>query len=123
MNETKVFAFHSVLLFPLFFTIQELDGKPVTTGEGKSSLINISLNGLKLSTPLNIPDSRPPVKISVRFTINETQFIVPGEIVWKNKRLDDYFYGIHFHIEEKQQVKLLEELKSYIKGKNEKRGT
>lgn len=113
-KESFRFSFGTPL--PSFFTIQELDGKPITTGEGAANLINISLSGLKLSSPLNIPDSRPPVKVSVRFTINETQFIVLGEIVWKNKRLDDYYYGIHFHIEEKQQDKLLEELKTYIKG-------
>lgn len=112
-KESFRFSFGKPL--PSFFTIQELNGKPINTAEGKATLINISLSGLKLSTSLNIPDSRPPVKISVRFTINKTEFIVPGEIVWKNKRLNDYQYGIHFYIKEKEQEKLMEELKLYIK--------
>jgi hypothetical protein len=110
-DESFRFAFGNPL--PAFFSIMEVDQKQVELPEGKAVLMDLSLNGMKLSTPLDIPAEGKTVTLRIRFTLNDTHFTTNGKIVWKEKKLDIYHYGIQSQMEESQQEKLMEEIKVY----------
>lgn len=62
---------------------------------GKSAFIqieNISLNGLRLSTPLNFPVA-PELVLSIEFHLFGIENHISGSIVWKRKVNNDYTYG------------------------------
>jgi len=80
-------------------------------------MMDISPNGLKLNTPLNIPISKlGQVKISVRFQLNETMFQVHGMIIWREDKYNHFLYGVHFSIDERVQEDLIRNIKSYVKS-------
>lgn len=109
------FSFHNPI--PALFTIEELNGNVVKSSEGEAKLMDLSPNGMKLNTTLDIPVSkRNRVKVSVRFNLNDTTYQVHGEIVWREERFNHFFYGIHFVMDNKEQTNLVESLKCYVKS-------
>lgn len=109
-EESFRFSFGKPML--AFFTIDEINGNAVETSEGTAKLIDVSPNGLKLCTSLDIPFSHQnPSKVSIRFLLIEIEYKLHGEIVWKDKHDENYFYGIHFSIEENMQQKLISDIK------------
>ncbi|MBT2693633.1 PilZ domain-containing protein [Bacillus sp. ISL-55] len=112
-GESFRFAFGSPL--PAYFSIVKIDQELMDTSEGSAFLVDISPNGMKLSTSLDVPITDKTVFLGIRFTLNDTHFVTQGEILWKKQQYKDFHYGIQAHFEEGQQEKLIEELKIFAK--------
>ncbi|MGM8365854.1 PilZ domain-containing protein [Virgibacillus sp. W0181] len=101
------------------FQIGEIDGRKTTTSEGEATIINISQEGLKLNTKLNIPETeRRAILLLISFKLNEEEFHVQGRIVWKKEHYDkvDYVdYGIDLIMDDDKKEKLVKQLKLYVK--------
>ncbi|WP_071395670.1 PilZ domain-containing protein [Bacillus tuaregi] len=102
---------------PVLFTIKEVDGNKVESSEGMATMMDISPNGLKLNTALNIPISKPnQIKVSVRFQLNDTLFQVNGMVIWREEKYNHFLYGVQFSIDDQEQEELINHLKSYVKS-------
>lgn len=112
-NEGFRFSFSKPI--PVFFTIEEESHDQ--TSENEARLMDLSPNGMKINTSLNIPiQNAAQVKVSVRFSLNNTTFQVHGKIIWKKKILDRYFYGIYIYIGKKEQEDMIDNLKVFVKS-------
>lgn len=102
---------------PAYFRIIKIDGKLVNTSEGEAKIINISPEGIKLSSKLNIPkiDNRF-IKIFVRFNLNQKGFEFKGDIIWKKKKGASCDYGIDMDVDEEERTELIKQLKIYSKN-------
>jgi hypothetical protein len=97
-----------------FFSIAEVKGKSVVTPEGKAKVIDLSPNGMRLNSSLDIPvSSQDQVKIQIRFSLNDSEYRIVGDIVWRKKDFDSFFYGIHFKVDQSVKEELIEELKAF----------
>ncbi|SOC05979.1 PilZ domain-containing protein [Ureibacillus xyleni] len=108
------------------FHIIKLDDKPVTSSPGKAKILDVSPEGLRISSELNIPDiTSKTITLTIAFTINDTSFNLDGIIVWKKMIGNITSYGIKLDLKEQHvKVKLIEELKVYSKKhiNNNKKG-
>jgi hypothetical protein len=99
------------------FSIAEVNGIAVNTHEGDARLVDLSPNGIKLESDLDIPiKGDDQVKISVRFNINESEFILGGKLIWVKKIENGFFYGIQLDVEENLHVEIIKELKDFSKA-------
>ncbi|WP_106496745.1 PilZ domain-containing protein [Lentibacillus sp. Marseille-P4043] len=99
-----------------FFTIEEVNGNSVESSEGEASIIDLSLNGMKLATTLEM-SNRNDIKVLIRFMLNDNEYLVQGEIIWSKAHLDEYNYGIQFALDEQVQDNLIDDLKELGKSK------
>lgn len=97
------------------FKIIKIDDAKVDTEFGKGQIIDISPNGLKMITPLNLSPTLKKVEIQVHFSIDEHPFITAGVIQWQNKEwsLSGYSYGIKLFCSEELTSKIIEGLKKH----------
>ncbi|MEN2768415.1 PilZ domain-containing protein [Ornithinibacillus xuwenensis] len=108
----EAFRFEFGEPLPIVFTIEEMNGSHVETSDGKASLLDISLRGMKICTSLSIPiDRQSNVKVSIQFQLNHNNYTIQGIIVWKKQRFTEYFYGIQFTTSSETQDALLDDLK------------
>lgn len=99
-----------------FFKIIKLDDRDVNSSEGKAEIINISQDGMKMMTDLNIPDvTSKKIGLLIRFVMNESELNYRGEIVWKKEKVKKTEYGIHMYLNEDEREELIEQLKIYAK--------
>jgi hypothetical protein len=106
---------------PTFFSITEVKGKPVVTPEGEAKVIDLSPNGMKLNSSLDIPVSaQDQVKVLVRFSLNENEYRILSDVVWRKTDGNSFFYGIHFNVDQSVTEELIEEIKvfSRVKSRN-----
>ncbi|MBP1934080.1 PilZ domain-containing protein [Ammoniphilus resinae] len=92
------------------FKIIQLEGKPVQTSEGIAKIIDLSPHGMKLETSLNMPTSRE-LELAFEFTLNQTSFILEGEILWHKGNQ----YGLRLDIKKSTEEQLVKEIKFYAK--------
>ncbi|MBN9655029.1 PilZ domain-containing protein [Halobacillus sp. GSS1] len=96
-----------------FFRIHRIGKKEVHTSKGEAHIIDISPQGMKLSTNLDLPhQDGHEVKLSISFYLNSQHFLLPGTIVWK-KKIAQFNYGIYMDLDEAESKALVEALKSY----------
>ena len=108
------FSFGTPIL--AFFTIEELNGKKIGTSEGEARVLDLSPNGMKFASQLDIPKSNQnDVKITVRFTLHESEHHIQGQIIWKQKAVDGFFYGMQFSINEEDKEIMIKDLKHFAK--------
>ncbi|WP_026692221.1 PilZ domain-containing protein [Peribacillus kribbensis] len=85
---------------------------------GALEILDISPNGLKFSSTLNLPLDEN-IQILVHFTLNSTLLELPGSIVWKKIHLGRWHYGFMVQgpesLKEKIRQQIISELKLYIK--------
>jgi len=113
-NESFRFSFRHPL--KARFSIDELNGKKVESGEGEIQIMDLSPSGTKIRTDLNLPMSEdPPVKIVVHFELNEEEYNFKGKIVWKKMHLNSFLYGVHFLINDDMHEEIIKQLKKYVK--------
>jgi hypothetical protein len=113
-EEAFRFAFEDPI--SVFFSITEVNGISVTTSEGEAKLIDLSLSGMKLSSTLDIPISNQnQVKVYVRFPLNESAYMIKGNIIWRKEKSNSFYYGIQFYADENVQEELMKELKLYAR--------
>lgn len=103
-----------------FFRINELNGKHVDSSEGQAKMIDLSMRGMKIATPLDIRISRENhVGVFIHFTLNGHEYMVQGDIIWKKVHADEYYYGIHFEMDNDMQGTLVADLKAMRKVMSE----
>lgn len=102
---------------PALFTIRQVDGKDVLTSKGEASIINLSPQGLMMSSTLNIPiKSEKTIHLSIAFQLNNTKLQHTGTVTWKKEKYNRNEYGIKLLIDEMEQREIIEELKKYAKA-------
>ncbi|WP_196493810.1 PilZ domain-containing protein [Ornithinibacillus caprae] len=95
----------------IVFTIEQLNGKSVTSSDGEAKMLDISLNGMKILTSLNIPVYGNDVWVSISFSLNNSTYKIRGTLVWVEKNFDEYVYGVHCENDPELQDDLLNDLK------------
>lgn len=98
------------------FRIIKVEGKERVSNLGDAHIFDISEGGLKLITPFNLPLEKKQIEIEVDLTLNKTNLLLTGILVWKKEYKNDYSYGIHFTIDEQLQKQLIQELKIFSRG-------
>ncbi|WP_409294560.1 PilZ domain-containing protein [Peribacillus sp. SCS-26] len=71
---------------PGTFTISRNSSK-----KGKLDIVDISPNGLKFQTDLDLPDK--DLELTVSFQLNESMLVMHGTTVWKKRHFGKYLYG------------------------------
>jgi len=92
------------------FKIIKLDGTLVQTSEGTAKIIDLSPHGMKLETSLNMPTNRA-LELAFEFKLNQTPFILQGEIIWHRGNQ----YGLRLDIKKSTEEELIKEIKFYAK--------
>lgn len=101
---------------PALFQIQKIDEDSVTTSKGEARIIDISPEGIKLSSKLNIPHiDDKSIQLSISFDLNGENIHFEGAIVWKKEVADANEYGIDLVIEDTAKRNLIEQLKIHSK--------
>ncbi|WP_217587286.1 PilZ domain-containing protein [Lentibacillus saliphilus] len=101
------------------FRIDHVNDKKVASSLGDAKMLDISLQGMKLATALDMVTTQNDITIVVDFKIHENRYELPGQIVWKKKQYDTYHYGIQFELEDKTEHTLLRDLKDFAKRRIE----
>ncbi|WP_444685176.1 PilZ domain-containing protein [Alkalicoccus luteus] len=94
------------------FFISGIKGKTLQSKPGKGVLLNLSAGGLRLRTPLDLPDE---TMLAFTFTIADTELQPIGQVVWKRKELGEYIYGVDFD-ETTDGNAVVKALKAYAKA-------
>lgn len=99
------------------FKIARIDGKIATSSEGPALIIDLSPNGLKFSSPLNIPIEEKQFLFEVYFNINDYKTLVLlAEPKWKKRISPSLFtYGLIGLDSEETKKEIITELKEYAK--------
>jgi hypothetical protein len=95
------------------FKIVGINGTNVDTQEGEIRILDISLEGMKIETHLDIP-LNAEITVFIIFEIID-EIGLPGQIVWKDT-FDDgnrLQYGLSLHTSEQEKAALIENLKTY----------
>ncbi|SHF86883.1 PilZ domain-containing protein [Ornithinibacillus halophilus] len=108
-NEAFRFEFGEPV--PVIFSIRAINGKEVESSDGEAEMLDLSLNGMKIATSLEIPVDRNQVQVTTAFKIVNREYKINGELVWIDKVFDKYHYGVHFNLNESTQENLLDDLK------------
>ncbi|EKN68374.1 PilZ domain-containing protein [Schinkia azotoformans MEV2011] len=97
------------------FKIIKIDDSEVNTEFGSGQIIDISPNGLKMISSLNVSPTLKKVEIEVHFPIDEQAFITPGIILWQKKEwsLNVYSYGIKLLCSEEITASIVTGLKKH----------
>ena len=98
------------------FSIIRFANKSIESGKGQGKIIDISPNGCKLSSKLNIPVENE-VTIKIRFKINNELIEAVAVLIWK--RMDKhslYIYGVKFVNTKEIEDLITNELKIFFKS-------
>ncbi len=107
------------------FKIIKIDDLEVDTEFGSGQIIDISPNGLKMISPLNVSPTLKKVEIEVHFSIDEQTFVTPGLIQWQKKEwsLMGYSYGIKLVCNEEITASIVRGLKKHAENTMKSRKT
>lgn len=98
------------------FSIIRRNGKQVQSRSGSVTVIDISPNGLRFQSPLELPiETNQKIEINVSFTINSTKLSYNGTILWKRPVQESFQYGILLENEEDERQGIIDEIKLYQK--------
>ena len=102
---------------PALFKIISINGREVNSAPGKAAIVDISPEGIRMTSELNIPDikSNHPI-LSISFSINEQSFNLNGSIMWEKEWKNTTEYGINLLVEESVKNDIVGELKIYSKN-------
>ncbi|HHW37056.1 MAG TPA: PilZ domain-containing protein [Bacillales bacterium] len=97
------------------FKIIKIDDSEIDTEFGFGQIVDISPNGLKMISSLNLSPTFKKIEIQVHFLIDEQAFITPGIIQWQKKEwsLNVYSYGIKLVSSEETAANIVAGLKKH----------
>lgn len=103
-------------------TIPEINEKCGEIREGDIQVYNISPKGCSFSTSLKLPPTKD-YTVQIDLIINQNDMELPGYIVWRKYRDNDYIYG--FQLVENKEINtwITEEIKIFSKKTNSKSST
>lgn len=104
------------------FKIARINGKIGSSNEGIAFILDLSPNGLKITSPLDIPIEEKQFIFEVSFILNHKTIVMLAEPKWK-KRLSptSFTYGLVGLDSEETKKVIIEELKEYAKGLHQKK--
>lgn len=77
------------------FYLSRLRGKNSQSSRGKGVIKNISPGGLRLVTTFDLPKG-DELEITFEFSIANHTIQPIGYIVWKEKKINSFLYGVNF---------------------------
>lgn len=98
------------------FKITRIDGAKGSSKEGQAFIMDLSPNGMKFSSPLDIPIDEKQFLFEVSFILNDKTVMMLVQPKWK-KRLSptSFAYGLVGFDNEETRKEIIEELKEYTK--------
>lgn len=100
------------------FNIALADHPDSTSHFGNAEIHNISPHGLMFKSTLNIPKVWDRIRVNIKFTIMEMEFLVSGHFRWKEIAGGSYLYGIHLENDDELQQKIINQLKKFSRKKH-----
>ncbi|WP_156288907.1 PilZ domain-containing protein [Oceanobacillus salinisoli] len=103
---------------PASFKILKIENKMIDSSKGEAKIIDVSPEGAKLNSELELPSK--PVQITITFKLNGKEFNVIGNVMWKKPVGVTFDYGIQLEIDEDHRRELIEHLKLFSKNAMDK---
>ncbi|WP_240376748.1 PilZ domain-containing protein [Bacillus piscicola] len=94
------------------FTILKLKGQDVEHKTGKLHIIDMSLKGAKVVSPLNLPADG--TELLLEFVLDKNPVSAIGELVWKKGSYQRFTYGVKLNPDTYSDRQLFTELKQYV---------
>ena len=101
---------------PTTFSFQQIDSKEFNSNPGMAKLIDISPNGCKIFTPLEIPSTTHEVNLTLNFTLGSKEFVSSGTIIWRKTFGKNFYYGLKTMMTKEEKDELLVQLKELVKN-------
>ena len=84
-------------------TILTINAKEVTKGFSPICIEDIGVGGVRFKSKLNIP-MNDTVTFGIKFSIYDTEYLLPASIVWKNELKTGYIeYGCKFEMKDTER--------------------
>ncbi|OIK14475.1 PilZ domain-containing protein [Bacillus sp. MUM 13] len=116
-NREESFRFNFNPPFPGYFTITKMKGLEGMSKMGKMEILDLSPGGVKFQSLLELPVNQDTA-FSLSFTLNEeNELILPGSIIWKQKKLNHYHYGFDIAEDAEKKDMIIQELKKFRKSR------
>ncbi|MBS4218940.1 PilZ domain-containing protein [Bacillus sp. FJAT-49711] len=117
-NRHEAFRYNFSPPLPCQFNIA-IENEPDKVSQfGNAEIHNISPHGLMFSTELNIPQNRDMIRVSVKLTLEEMDFLVSGHFRWKEKHIGECMYGVLLENNEEMEQRIINQLKILSKRKH-----
>ena len=101
-----------------FKLLIERNGGLIGTKNSKASVLDLSPNGLRLMTSLDLPVEHINYLLEVELELNDRLVVLIGKPVWKRKQFNNFLYGIEAVEDKKTKEVIIQELKQYVKKQN-----
>lgn len=79
--------------------------------------MDLSFNGLKLYSKLELHNDKRNIVIQVNVQLNNYPIDLTGEVIWKKQKIHGFLYGIRF-LDENEEFRIKRELKKYVNMKS-----
>ncbi|HLR51383.1 MAG TPA: PilZ domain-containing protein [Candidatus Avamphibacillus sp.] len=101
---------------PALFQIKRIDDTPIETSQGEAKLVDISPEGARLDSELNIPETDyKTIELAISFNLNGQDLEFNGVIVRHKERITTNEYGIEFLVDKEEKELLIKQLKVHSK--------
>lgn len=85
---------------------------------GIAEIHNISPHGLMFKSELNIPKGWDMIRVNIKFTLMDMEFLVSGHFRWKEISSGSHLYGVHLENDDELQQKIISQLKKLSRKKH-----
>lgn len=96
------------------FQITRIDRFDVESSFRELRILEISLNGAKISTKYDLQIECRKIEITLHFQIVTMPWSIPGILVYEQPSSDDFIYGVHLHTSDTISNQLTNELKVFV---------
>jgi len=93
------------------FKLAKINGHEVESNVGSVEIIDLSLNGAKISTEYDLQIQEADVEITLQFMIMDHPFEIQGKVVHEESLYNKYTYGVHLNTDETTREEITEKLK------------
>ncbi|MFD2443321.1 PilZ domain-containing protein [Bacillus sp. CGMCC 1.16607] len=82
---------------------------------GRADILDVSPNGVRFKTDLNLPVNEKNFLIEMSFSINKKQIRLIGDLIWKKTFHSYYIYGLVGRDDAETKLEIIEELKGFAR--------
>ncbi|WP_449621428.1 PilZ domain-containing protein [Robertmurraya sp. Marseille-Q9965] len=99
------------------FKILRVNKKASTSKEGTASIVDVSPNGIRFFSPLDLPINEKDFLIEINFQLNKKDISIIAQPKWKN-RISPYTfsYGLEGLDDDETKKLIIEELKEFARN-------
>ncbi|MDQ0155823.1 hypothetical protein [Robertmurraya andreesenii] len=98
------------------FKIVKVDGRDGSANEASALILDLSPNGIKFSSELDLPIYEKQLILEIYFSLNEKMISMLAEPKWKKRMSPSSFtYGLVGLDNEETKKEVIEELKEYVR--------